>query len=107
MPELPEVETTRQGLLKLIVGRKILSANIYQPRLRWLVPEHLLSTLDGQRVADISRRGKYLLIAFKNGTLVMHLGMSGSIRVVDTELPLKKHEHFDFHFCFSRYFCFF
>ena len=98
MPELPEVETTRQGLLKLIVGRKILSANIYQPRLRWLVPEHLLSTLDGQRVADISRRGKYLLIAFKNGTLVMHLGMSGSIRVVDTELPLKKHEHFELTF---------
>ena len=95
MPELPEVETTRLGLKKLIVGQKILSAHIYQPRLRWPVPEHLLNTLDGQRVAGISRRGKYLLVEFKNGTLVMHLGMSGSIRVVDSELVLKKHEHFE------------
>ena len=89
MPELPEVETTRLGLEPLIVDRKILSVHIYKKQLRWEIPFHLIETLKTQTIKKISRRAKYLLIDFKEGQLVMHLGMSGSISVVPTIEPLK------------------
>ena len=95
MPELPEVETTRRGLEPLIIGRKILSVHIYKRKLRWEIPFHLVKTLKDQTIKKISRRAKYLLIDFKGGQLVMHLGMSGSISVVPSIEPLKKHHHFE------------
>jgi len=95
MPELPEVEITRQGLEPLIINRQIKSVHIYQNQLRWEIPSHLTNTLNNQYIEKISRRAKYLLIDFKNGQLVMHLGMSGSISVVPTSEPLKKHHHFE------------
>jgi formamidopyrimidine-DNA glycosylase len=95
VPELPEVETTRRGLEPLIVNRQIKSVHIYQNRLRWEIPSHLSDTLQNKTINKISRRAKYLLIDFKVGQLVMHLGMSGSISVVPTSEPLKKHHHFE------------
>ena len=95
MPELPEVETTRKGLEPLITDRKIISVHIYKKKLRWDIPTHLHKTLKNQNILKISRRAKYLLLHFDFGQLVMHLGMSGSISVVDSFEPLKKHEHFE------------
>ncbi len=95
MPELPEVETTRKGLEPLITDRKILSVHIYKKKLRWEIPSHLKRTLKSQTIKQISRRAKYLLFHFDFGQLVMHLGMSGSISVVNSSEPLKKHEHFE------------
>ena len=89
MPELPEVETTRKGLEPLITDRKIISAHIYKKKLRWEIPSHLKKTLKGQNIKKISRRAKYLLIHFDIGQLVVHLGMSGSVRAVSyTHLTL-------------------
>ena len=95
MPELPEVETTRKGLEPLITDRKIKSAHIYKKKLRWEIPVHLKKTLKDQSIKKISRRAKYLLIHFDIGQLVVHLGMSGSISVVQSFEPLKKHDHFE------------
>ena len=95
MPELPEVETTLKGLEPLITDRKILSVQIYKKKLRWEIPTHLKTTLKNQTISKISRRAKYLLVHFYSGKLVMHLGMSGSISVVSSSEPLKKHEHFE------------
>ena len=95
MPELPEVETTRKGLEPLITNRKIVSVHIYKNMLRWEIPSHLKNTLKNQSIKKISRRAKYLLVHFDHGQLVMHLGMSGSISVVSSFEPLKKHEHFE------------
>ena len=95
MPELPEVETTRRGLEPLISERRIISVQIYKQKLRWEIPPRLKKTLENQTIKKITRRAKYLLLHFEVGQLVMHLGMSGSISVVDTNEPLKKHEHFE------------
>lgn len=95
MPELPEVETTRRGLEPLITEKKILSVHIYKKKLRWEIPAHLRNTLKNQTILGISRRAKYLLVQFEQGQLIMHLGMSGSIRVIPSSQPLKKHEHFE------------
>ncbi len=95
MPELPEVETTRRGLEPLITDKKIVSIHIYKKKLRWEIPSHLTSTLKNQTIKAISRRAKYLLVQFEKGQLVMHLGMSGSIRVTPSSKPLRKHEHFE------------
>ena len=95
MPELPEVEVTKRGLEPHIVGRQVLSAQIYQKQLRWKIPSHLRTTIKGEFIKKISRRAKYILIKFSNGTLVMHLGMSGSISVVPSGEALKKHHHFE------------
>ena len=95
MPELPEVETTRRGLEPLITDKKIVSIHIYKKKLRWEIPSHLMNTLKNQTIKSIFRRAKYLLLQFEQGQLVMHLGMSGSISVVQSSEPLKKHEHFE------------
>ena len=95
MPELPEVETTKRGLEPHILGRQVLFAQIYQKQLRWKIPSHLPKTIKGEFIKKISRRAKYILIKFSNGTLVMHLGMSGSISVVASGEALKKHHHFE------------
>jgi len=95
MPELPEVETTVRGLKPLITKQRITGVGIYRGKLRWEIPKHLPVTLNNQVIQSITRRAKYLLINFEHGALVLHLGMSGSIRVVSRSLPLKKHEHFE------------
>lgn len=98
MPELPEVETTKRGLEPLIVKQTVERVMLYRDNLRWEIPKHLPKTLANQSVKKIQRRGKYLLIKFEVGTLIIHLGMSGSIKVVDSDTPLKKHEHFELSF---------
>ncbi|HBA28388.1 MAG TPA: DNA-formamidopyrimidine glycosylase [Gammaproteobacteria bacterium] len=98
MPELPEVETTKRGLEPLIVNQVVERAILYRDNLRWEMPKHLVTTLANQRVNSIHRRGKYLLIEFDVGTLIIHLGMSGSIKVVSHDVPLKKHDHFELSF---------
>ena len=77
MPELPEVETTKRGLEPLIVGKQVLSAQIYQKQLRWEIPSHLPTTINGEFIKKISRRAKFILIKFNKCTLVIHLVMSG------------------------------
>ena len=80
MPELPEVETTRRGLAPYVVGRSIAAVEVREPRLRWPVAKTLASKLAGQRIDALERRGKYLLFGTRAGTLLVHLGMSGSLR---------------------------
>jgi formamidopyrimidine-DNA glycosylase len=95
MPELPEVETTRRGIAPLITGRRVTRFVVRNPRLRWRVPPHLTRDLPGQTIASVTRRAKYLLLAADQGSLIIHLGMSGSLRVVDHKLTAQKHDHVD------------
>ncbi|OMH39436.1 bifunctional DNA-formamidopyrimidine glycosylase/DNA-(apurinic or apyrimidinic site) lyase [Motiliproteus sp. MSK22-1] len=98
MPELPEVETTRRGIEPHILGAQVLSVVVRQPKLRWPVPEELGQVLLGLEVLAVERRAKYLLVRTELGTLLLHLGMSGSLRLVEAgELP-GKHDHLDLGF---------
>jgi len=92
MPELPEVETTLRGVAPWLVGRKVREVIVRDHRLRWPVPD-TVHELEGQRIDSARRRGKYLLFTTKAGTLLLHLGMSGSLRVSDPGQPWKKHDH--------------
>lgn len=94
MPELPEVETTRRGIAPHILGRVIGGAVVRQTRLRWAVPD-LDRLLRGRQVEAVERRGKYLLIRFAHGTLIVHLGMSGSLRIVRENTAPRAHDHVD------------
>jgi formamidopyrimidine-DNA glycosylase len=94
MPELPEVEVTRRGLVPQLAGRKISGVSVREPRLRWPVPRDVLS-LAGRTIGDVRRRGKYLLVDCGDGHLILHLGMSGSLRVLPPDTPAGKHDHFD------------
>jgi len=94
MPELPEVEVTRRGLVPQLAGRKISGVSVREPRLRWPVPRDVLA-LAGRTVSGIRRRGKYLLVDCGDGHLILHLGMSGSLRVLPPGTPAGKHDHFD------------
>lgn len=98
MPELPEVETTLRGIAPHIVRQKVTKLVIRQPRLRWPIPAELPELLEGQRLESIARRGKYLLLSFARGTAIIHLGMSGSLRLVAAEEPPLFHDHFDLTF---------
>lgn len=95
MPELPEVETTRRGLEPHVAGRRIVALTVYEPRLRWRVPDDLPAKLAGQRVSGTGRRAKYLLLRLESGTLLVHLGMSGSLRVLPAGTPRLAHDHYD------------
>ena len=95
MPELPEVETTRRGIIDHIKDKKIEQVLVRQRALRWPVPEDLPATLSGQSIYDVQRRAKYLLLRTRLGTLLIHLGMSGSLRVLNHEVPPGKHDHID------------
>lgn len=94
MPELPEVETTLRGLQPHIDGQEISSVLVRQPMLRWPIADEIAS-LAGQRILSSRRRAKYLLMDFKHGTAIWHLGMSGSLRLVSADTALKKHDHVD------------
>jgi formamidopyrimidine-DNA glycosylase len=95
MPELPEVETTRRGLLPHVVGRSIQDVVVRNPNLRWPVPRDLRRRLRGERVRDVRRRGKYLLFDLPRGHLLVHLGMSGRLTVVPARSAPRKHDHVD------------
>jgi formamidopyrimidine-DNA glycosylase len=95
MPELPEVETTRLGLVARVVGRCIRDVVVREPRLRWPVPRDLANRLRGAQVLDIRRRGKYLLFDLPAGHLLVHLGMSGTLTVVPGDRPARRHDHVD------------
>jgi formamidopyrimidine-DNA glycosylase len=99
MPELPEVEVTRRGLAPFVVGKTIESLTVRQSRLRWPIPDHLAATLAGAQIMQLRRRGKYLLWSMGRGkiegTLLVHLGMSGSLRVLDADVPAAVHDHVD------------
>jgi formamidopyrimidine-DNA glycosylase len=95
MPELPEVETTLRGLLPHLQGQRIKQAVIRNPHLRWPIPGNLPKILPGQTIRALHRRAKYLLLECDNGTLILHLGMSGSLRVLPASAPAEKHDHFD------------
>lgn len=95
MPELPEVETTCRGIAPHVVGKTITKVIVRNPRLRWRVSAKLARELPGQTVRTVTRRGKYLLLATASGTLIVHLGMSGSLRVIDGAQAPGKYDHVD------------
>ncbi|WP_018938770.1 MULTISPECIES: bifunctional DNA-formamidopyrimidine glycosylase/DNA-(apurinic or apyrimidinic site) lyase [unclassified Thioalkalivibrio] len=97
MPELPEVETTRRGLAPLLAGRRITAFEVREPRLRWPVPPELVQQLAGARVRSLTRRAKYLLLETDRTGLLLHLGMSGSLRHCTPETPLRRHDHLTLH----------
>ena len=97
MPELPEVEVTRRGLARGIAGRTISAVEVREARLRWPVPPDIRA-LSGRRVAAVRRRGKYLLLDCGDGAILMHLGMSGSLRLLPPGTPPGKHDHVDLSF---------
>jgi formamidopyrimidine-DNA glycosylase len=94
MPELPEVEVTSRGIAPHLVGRTISGVAVREARLRWPIPDTVRS-LAGRAVRAVTRRGKYLLLDCGIGHLILHLGMSGSLRVVAAGTPPGKHDHFD------------
>ncbi|TDR76690.1 bifunctional DNA-formamidopyrimidine glycosylase/DNA-(apurinic or apyrimidinic site) lyase [Paludibacterium purpuratum] len=96
MPELPEVETTRRGVEPWLRSQTIRDVVVREGRLRWPVPPHLADTLRGLTVRTIERRAKYLILHFDIGCLLIHLGMSGSLRIVEPTEPAGKHDHLDF-----------
>lgn len=95
MPELPEVETTRRGLAPHLIGRTVTALEVRQPRLRWPIPDALRRALPGQRIEAIERRAKYLLVHTQPGSALLHLGMSGSLRVLPADSPFGAHDHVD------------
>lgn len=95
MPELPEVETTRRGIEPYLSGKCLVEFKVRQPRLRWPIEADIAQRIEGQRVEGVGRRGKYLLVKFSEGALLIHLGMSGSMRVLPAMQDPGKHDHVD------------
>ena len=95
MPELPEVETTRRGIAPHLIGQRVARVVVRNARLRWPIPEDLDVRLSGQQIVSVERRAKYLLIGAEVGTLISHLGMSGSLRIVAAGTAVAKHDHVD------------
>ncbi|WP_305804807.1 bifunctional DNA-formamidopyrimidine glycosylase/DNA-(apurinic or apyrimidinic site) lyase [Stenotrophomonas sp. YIM B06876] len=95
MPELPEVETTRRGLEPHLLGHRIHGVILRRPDLRWPIPAEIGQRLPGQRIEAIRRRAKYLLLDTAVGSALLHLGMSGSLRVLPGDTPLRAHDHVD------------
>ena len=97
MPELPEVETTRRGVAPHVRGCVVEAIKIHERRLREPVTRGLVASLTGQTIHEVQRRAKYLLFDCGSGTLIVHLGMSGSLRVVPQGTPNARHDHVDIH----------
>ncbi len=93
MPELPEVETTLRGVTPAVLGQRVAALTVREPRLRW--PVEVPDVVEGQRVVRLSRRAKYLLLHLETGTLILHLGMSGRLRVLSGNAPPERHDHVD------------
>jgi formamidopyrimidine-DNA glycosylase len=98
MPELPEVETTRRGIEPHIINQTIKNIAVRQRSLRWPIPIQLEQKARNQKIESVERRGKYLLLRLKNGTIIIHLGMSGSLRICTANIAAEKHDHVDFVF---------
>ncbi len=94
MPELPEVEVSRMGITPHLEGQVISAIKVRNPRLRWPVPAAIQNAV-GERINKIERRAKYLLLRTAAGTIILHLGMSGRLRVIDAGTPAEKHDHID------------
>ncbi|KAF1689348.1 bifunctional DNA-formamidopyrimidine glycosylase/DNA-(apurinic or apyrimidinic site) lyase [Pseudoxanthomonas koreensis] len=96
MPELPEVETTRRGLAPHVEGRRVATVTLRRPDLRWPIPEEIRRDLPGRRIAAVRRRAKYLLLDTDEGdSALLHLGMSGMLRVLPADTPVGSHDHVD------------
>lgn len=95
MPELPEVEITRRGIAPHLQDQIVTAVVVRQPRLRYPVPEDLAGRVSGLRVRSVRRRAKYLLLDFGEGCVLIHLGMSGSLRVLAADVPAARHDHVD------------
>ncbi len=95
MPELPEVETTRRGIAPHLVGRRISAVTLRRADLRWPIPREISELLPGQRIDAVERRAKYLLLHTAVGSALLHLGMSGMLRVLPPDAPLGAHDHVD------------
>ena len=95
MPELPEVETTRRGLAPHVEGRIVTAATLRRADLRWPISAEISEVLPGQRIDAVRRRAKYLLLDTGAGSALLHLGMSGSLRVVPADTPVRAHDHVD------------
>lgn len=98
MPELPEIETTRRGIAPYVTGQTVTAVIVREPRLRWRVPPMLARELRGQTITGVERRGKYLLLRTASGTAILHLGMSGSLRLVPSTTRPEKFDHLDLAF---------
>ena len=95
MPELPEVEITRRGIAPRIEGRTVTEVVVRNPRLRWPIPRTLPFDVAGAEVKKVSRRAKYLVFETSRGSMLLHLGMSGSLRLLERETPASVHDHVD------------
>ena len=95
MPELPEVETAARGIAPHVTAQRVLRAVVRDPRLRRPIPRNFAAQLSGRTITAVTRRGKYLLLTTDAGTLIIHLGMSGSLRLVPVATPPQKHDHVD------------
>jgi len=95
MPELPEVETTRRGIAPYLIGRRVTGVVLRRPDLRWPIPDEIGALLPGQRIDAVERRAKYLLLHTEAGSALLHLGMSGVLRVLPPDAPVGKHDHVD------------
>lgn len=95
MPELPEVETTLRGITNHISGNRIQNIIIRRDKLRWPIPQHITTTLQNITVHTVSRRAKYLLLQTTKGTIIIHLGMSGCLKILHNNQPIQKHDHVD------------
>ena len=95
MPELPEVETTRRGLAPWLEGRRITSVILRRPDLRWPIPKEIARLLPGQAILGLRRRAKYLLLDTATGSALLHLGMSGQLRILAQRIPAERHDHVD------------
>lgn len=102
MPELPEVETTCRGIRDLVVGHSIAEITVRNAALRWPVQNNLQSILQGKTIQSVTRRAKYILLNFAHGKLIIHLGMTGHLSVLDTSTPPTKHDHIDMTFTSRR-----
>lgn len=98
MPELPEVETTLRGIAPHITGRRVTEVVARTPKLRLPIPPDLLARLPGRTIERVERRGKYLLLRCDRGNAIIHLGMSGTLRIVPASTPPGKHDHLDIRF---------
>jgi len=95
MPELPEVETSRRGIEPYLLKKKIKKITIRQHKLRWPIPKNLPELATGKIIRAVSRRAKYIYLELVNGTIIIHLGMSGSLRICTDKTPPEKHDHID------------
>lgn len=98
MPELPEVETTCRGIAPHIEGKTIQNVIVRQAQLRWLIPNDFAQTVNGLTIQKVQRRAKYLLLTTRTGAIVIHLGMSGNLRIVNNQQSINRHDHVDFIF---------